>query len=62
MMITGLNYNTRSFFSDRLAKLKAQQTVTNNSKANKPNKHQPPVGKLTRSQSLAMGYAQMFLR
>nr|XP_029709694.1 uncharacterized protein LOC109414708 isoform X6 [Aedes albopictus] len=45
---------------DLPAKLKTS-TGTNNSKA-KPNKHQPPVGKLTRSQSLAMSYASMFLR
>lgn len=51
---------TRFFFSDELAKLKAP-TNTTKSKP-KPNKNQPPVGKLTRSQSLAISYASMFLR
>lgn len=53
------SYHTPVLFSDRLEQLKAS-AGTNNSKPK--NKHQPPVGKLTRSQSLAMSYAAMFIR
>ncbi|XP_062538508.1 probable serine/threonine-protein kinase dyrk2 isoform X3 [Armigeres subalbatus] len=43
----------------RFAKMIAPTSTLNKPK---PNKNQPPIGKLTRSQSLAVGYASLFVR